>query len=163
MLIFIDTEFTDFKNAELISLGMVSEDGLHEFYVELPVNLANCNDFVIATVLPLLGKVAGAECNKQQLSLRLMQWLAQFADQQPVICFDYDGDWELFCAAMNDEIPEWLHAENIYQKLDQLELQVFFIENKLSQHHALYDARANRHAYRPDQVATDRSMFRKSR
>lgn len=46
MLIFIDTEFTDFKNAELISIGLVTEDCRHEFYVELPVNQARCNDFV---------------------------------------------------------------------------------------------------------------------
>lgn len=163
MLIFIDTEFTDFKQAELISLGLVSEDGQHEFYAELPVNLARCNDFVIATVLPLLGKIAGAKSSKQELTTRLKQWLADFADQQPVICFDYEGDWQLFCAAMNDEIPEWLGAKNIDHQLDPLELQLFFIENKLSQHHALYDARANRHAFRADKVAIDTHRFNKSR
>lgn len=32
MLIFIDTEFTDFAHCELISIALVSDDGQHEFY-----------------------------------------------------------------------------------------------------------------------------------
>jgi len=35
MLIFLDTEFTDFIDCELISIGMVSEDGQHAFYAEV--------------------------------------------------------------------------------------------------------------------------------
>ncbi len=34
MLIFLDTEFTDFIDCDLISIGMVSEDGRHFFYAE---------------------------------------------------------------------------------------------------------------------------------
>jgi len=34
MRIFLDTEFTDFQNAHLISIGLVAEDG-REFYAEL--------------------------------------------------------------------------------------------------------------------------------
>lgn len=92
MLIFIDTEFTDFMNPELISIGLVTDDGQHEFYAELPVNRSKCNDFVLATILPQLGKAPEAQCTPTELLSRLRQWLEQFAQQTPVICFDYDGD-----------------------------------------------------------------------
>lgn len=35
MLIFLDIEFTDFIDCELISIGMVSEDGKHVLYLEV--------------------------------------------------------------------------------------------------------------------------------
>jgi len=35
MLIFLDIEFTDFVDCELISIGMVSEDGKHVLYLEV--------------------------------------------------------------------------------------------------------------------------------
>jgi hypothetical protein len=35
MLVFFDTEFTNFTECELISIGFVSVDGHHEFYCEL--------------------------------------------------------------------------------------------------------------------------------
>ena len=34
MRLFVDTEFTDLLNCDLISIGAVSEDGKHEFYGE---------------------------------------------------------------------------------------------------------------------------------
>jgi len=35
MLVFLDTKFTDFIDCELISIGIVSEDGRHECYLEV--------------------------------------------------------------------------------------------------------------------------------
>lgn len=96
MLIFVvDTEFTDFNVPELISIALVTEDGQHEFYAELPVNREKCNTFVIETVLPQLGTIDGAQCTADELCDRLNLWLAPFARSAPVICFDYDGDWRL--------------------------------------------------------------------
>lgn len=34
MLVFLDTEFTDALDCDLISLAMVREDGQHELYLE---------------------------------------------------------------------------------------------------------------------------------
>ena len=50
MLIFIDTEFSDFINTELISIGLVSMDD-KKFYAELPVERRECSDFVKEAVL----------------------------------------------------------------------------------------------------------------
>lgn len=47
MLLLLDTEFTDILNPELISLGLVSACGQHEFYAELTdFNRSNCTRFV---------------------------------------------------------------------------------------------------------------------
>jgi hypothetical protein len=57
MLVFLDTEFTDFVRPELISIALVAEDG-REFYAErTDYRHDDCSDFVRETVLPLLGRV----------------------------------------------------------------------------------------------------------
>lgn len=64
-----------------------------------------------------------------------------------VICYDYKGDWKLFCEAINNEIPAWLSVENIYRSIDQIVVQTFLLENRIKDHRALNDAKANRYAY----------------
>lgn len=55
MLIFIDTEFTDFVQIDLISIALVTEDG-REFYAERnDYRREDCIDFVRAAVVPMLG------------------------------------------------------------------------------------------------------------
>jgi hypothetical protein len=69
MLIFLDTEFTSFDHPELISMGLVGEDG-REFYAErTDYQRDACSDFVLETVLPLLGRVPGAACSRSELFL----------------------------------------------------------------------------------------------
>lgn len=76
MLIFLDTEFTDFIDCELISIGMVS-DGNHEFYAErTDYDRSLCSDFVREAVLPFLGKTPVASCSRAELSQRLWNWFA---------------------------------------------------------------------------------------
>ena len=54
MLIFLDTEFTDFVDCDCIAIGLVAEDG-REFYAELTdYRQEACSDCVRETVLPLL-------------------------------------------------------------------------------------------------------------
>mgnify|MGYP003705540817 CR=1 FL=1 len=56
MLIFLDTEFTDFIDTELISIGLVDENG-REFYAEsTQYRQEACSDFVRQVVVPLLGQ-----------------------------------------------------------------------------------------------------------
>jgi 3' exoribonuclease, RNase T-like len=164
VLIFIDTEFTDFQNPELISIGLVTEDGQHEFYAELPVDYGKCNDFVLAIVLPQLSRGPGVQRDTEELKIGLKSWIAQFSYKAPItICYDYDGDWTLFCKAIGNDLPIWLSGQNIYPYVDQTALQMFFIENRMNDHHALNDAKANRHAY--DSMAEKRDVmrFKKSR
>lgn len=42
--VFIDTEFTDLLDPQLISIGLVAESG-EEFYAELPYEVRACSVF----------------------------------------------------------------------------------------------------------------------
>jgi hypothetical protein len=154
MLVFLDTEFTNFFRPELISIGLVTEDG-REFYAELSdINEANCSDFVVETVLPLLGRVPGAACTAAELTERLVNWSRALPEASTLI-YDYDLDWDFFNAALNDigSVPSrtW---EKVYLNDLVLEHPVFY-DAKFStftkdwpQHHALVDARAMMNGFR---------------
>ncbi|OAJ60556.1 hypothetical protein A6V36_01820 [Paraburkholderia ginsengiterrae] len=77
MLVFLDTEYTGLGqlSPKLISLGIVTEDGQREFYVELEDTwkLEDCSDFVRRKVLPLLG---GAAVSLLQARERLLDWFS---------------------------------------------------------------------------------------
>ncbi|MDE2428840.1 MAG: hypothetical protein KGM99_08940, partial [Burkholderiales bacterium] len=108
-----------------------------------------CSDFVIETVLPQLGKIPGAQCSFVELEINLRSWLEQFKHYVDVtICFDFDGDWQLFQYALGSHAPDWLTCQNIYRHIDQAVVAQFLADNHLLEHHALNDAKANRYAYR---------------
>lgn len=90
MLIFLDTEFTDFARPDLISLALVSEEGC-EFYAErTDYHRDACSDFVRETVQPLLGRVSGAACSRGELNERLHAWFAQLPEPPP-LCLTSKG------------------------------------------------------------------------
>ena len=62
MHLFLDTEFTDANllKAELISLALVSEDGVNELYLERNPLPGRCSAFVRANVCPLLDRGSAA-------------------------------------------------------------------------------------------------------
>lgn len=148
MLIFIDTEFSDFINTELISIGLVSQDD-KKFYAEVPIERRDCSDFVKEAVLPLLGEIKGAQCTLEVLNVRLRAWLNQFStdDEQVIICYDSGHDWTLFFHALNNDVPAWIRGVNIYPYVNDLKQELFWQESKLERHHALHDAMANRFAF----------------
>lgn len=64
MLVFLDTEFTRMDRPNLISLALVTEDGL-EFYAErTDYDPRQCSEFVRERVLPQLGHVKDAGCTR---------------------------------------------------------------------------------------------------
>ena len=156
MLVFLDTEFTDFVRPDLISIGLVAEDG-REFYAErTDYRSAECNDFVRATVLPLLGRVPGAACRRPVLTRRLRQWLEALPEPATIV-FDYERDWLLLADACLG--PE--HQKPPANVGEALHLDKFAITHPLFEqaqnytytqawppHHALADARALRAGYR---------------
>lgn len=69
VLVFFDTEFTDLSvDAQLISIGLVSEDGERMFYAELSDTYSpkDCSDFTREMVMPLL---EGGDTRLSQLEL----------------------------------------------------------------------------------------------
>jgi hypothetical protein len=65
------------------------------------------------------------------------------------IVYDYDGDWRLLCDAIDYEVPAWISNANIYNEINDLVMEQFFIATGLKSHHALNDAKAMMFAYRP--------------
>lgn len=147
--VFLDTEFTDFEDCELISIGVVSEDG-REFYAErTDYDLSKCNDFVRETVLPLLGQEPAFVGTLKEIGSKLQLWLGQF--DQVEICVDYSKDYELFGDLVRDpwflDIHPAYRCRNIWNDIAAVDLSPYWAEQGRHEHHALHDARANKYAF----------------
>ena len=155
MLLFIDTEFTDLLSPVLISIGIVAQTG-PEFYAEVPFVEDECSAFVRQIVLPLLGKEPNAACSKFELRSRILIWIETIRPpgEEVVICADNQVDIDLLCDALDYRLPGWMMFRLIGHDVDQALINRFFVEAGLPRHHALFDARASRYAYRSacDQV-----------
>lgn len=149
MNVFIDTEFTNFLDPHLISLGMASEYG-EDFYAEVPYPDHTCSAFVRETIVPLLREIPNSYFTLDNLHLEIIKWLeiVRRNKEDVFICVDYPTDWDLFCSALDYRVPTWCHYRLLDKEIVELMLYDFFKNSGLPEHHALYDAQANRHAYR---------------
>jgi len=149
MLIFLDTEFTNFAHPSLISLGLVA-DSSEEFYAEVPYPDRECSAFVREAVIPLLGREPNAAMSKDDLYGQVFNWLklVRSGDEEVDFCIDYQTDWDLFLNAMDYRLPIWCRMRMIAENLNELLRYEFYMKNGLPEHHALYDARAHRYAFR---------------
>ena len=163
MLVFLDTEFTDFARPSLISLGLVAEDG-REFYAELDdYHRDACNEFVRKTVVPLLGRVPGATCHRAELTGRLHVWFEQLSEPATIV-FDFAGDWHLLSHAMfsrdqqstppNFGEPLHLGNSSITHPVFEQALNFTYTQD-WPPHHALADARALMAGYRTWRAAME--------
>jgi hypothetical protein len=155
MKIYYDTEFTSLDSNvdwDLISAGFVTETG-DEWYIEIKdFNREECSNFVINTVLPLLGKGdhPPERLDADHFAHRLSRWLAEF-DQDIELVSDHVCDWHLVNGYCHAELRQqsfkvqgqiWLPAERESIKVDLLETELrFWHPHRGMQHHALYDAR----------------------
>ena len=147
--IFLDTEFTDFLNPKLISIGLVSEDG-REFYAELIDGWwpKQCSMFVVEGVLPCLDRSATCTMSRAKAAIRLMYWLSQMGKEFTVVS-DVPVDWLLMSdllrqqnssgIAIHHQVLVWPGAAMArhYQLLLEETL-----EGDQKRHHSLIDARA---------------------
>jgi len=147
--VFIDTEFTDFLDPKLISIGLVAQSG-EEFYAELPYEVRECSEFVKAAVLPLLGYAPHVEMTKDELYIQITNWLrlVRSKDQEIFICYDYQTDWDLFYDALDGRVPPWCKRRLVADRINELLRYEFHRKNKMPEHHALNDAKANCYAFR---------------
>ena len=145
MRIYIDTEFTDFFDCDLISIALVSEDG-REFYGERSdYDDARCSAFVREAVLPQLGQFPDRVFTRDALRAEVLAWFDQFTGEpEYVLCFDYGGDWYLLLDLI-EEVPDGWLAQQIYSLLDQTQMEAYYRKHG-GRHHALHDARANRYS-----------------
>lgn len=151
--LYLDTEFTDLLNCELLSIGIVADDG-SEFYAERDdADLSQCGDFCRVAVLPQLGADPAAVGSEAEIAARLKDWLAQFKSAEPVlVSVDHPTDWELFTYLVRDEdtleVPNWIKGQSIRAGIDPRDIEEYWQLNGRHDHHALHDARANRYAFK---------------
>lgn len=149
MLLFLDTEYTDPLNIDLISLGLVSEDGKHEFYCErTDFQESWCNTFVRTAVLPRTGQRPDLQTDRAGLRARLATWFATLPRSVTIACDSYT-DWALVLDALDGKRPS-----NLVDRFDLRALidnptfhQAVCRYHELGErpwHHALHDARAHR-------------------
>lgn len=141
LLLFVDTEFTDFKYIDLISIGIVSQD-LHEFYAEnSEYNKAWCNDFVKSEVLTKLQSGEYA-MPYGQLKENLQIWISDLLEEYSSVLFifDYSGDWFL----LGELLIDYPQKEKVKGQQDELEagIELYFMHDRSNEHHALHDAKA---------------------
>lgn len=171
-LVFLDTEFTNFHQPQLLSLGLVSLAG-DECYAELDIDtmdgrlaLVGASEFVRGPdVLGQWGKVAGATMSAWAMGECAGLWLLDQAERHEAsgaghkleICADYTGDFELLERVLR-EATCWgrlrhrirFHdiAPMLNRALPDLAAQDCYEElartRGIRQHHALADALAMR-------------------
>lgn len=150
MLLFLDCEFTDFLDIDLISIALVSDTGRHEFYAErTDFRREACSEFVRAAVLPLLGQVSGAGCDREELRTRLWAFFASLPGEVQ-LATDSRHDLDLLGDALGEGWPPNL-ARSVLDLREQLghpayDLAVgrYHAQPGRPWHHALHDAHANR-------------------
>lgn len=148
MLVFLDTEFTDFIDRELISIGMVSQDGKHELYLEVQdFDRSKCNSFVQSSVWSQLGHIEEAIVRKAEVQARLRNWFATLPRSMVIAC-DSQHDRDLLADALQGKWPA--NLTNWFDLRPLIDTGVF--DRAVAQyhtqarpwHHALYDAHAHR-------------------
>lgn len=148
LMVFIDCEFTDFIDIDLISIALVCEDG-REFYAErTDFRLDECSDFVRVAVLPLLGQVPEAAMTRKELEVKLRGWLSELPEV--VIACDSNHDRDLFVDAVDYQLTPnvvgWIGLDGFSDE----EAEAFYNASTAYHdepghpwHHALHDARAH--------------------
>ncbi len=112
MLLFLDTEYTGLgqHDPKLISIALVPEDGKNQFYAEIEMGDSwakqDCNEFVLAKVLPIL---KGGECQitRAKFRDRLLGWMAALPRSVQVAC-DSDTDFRFLQQILGDDWPDRL-------------------------------------------------------
>jgi len=164
MFYFVDTEFTDFIETELMSIGIVSEDGKHEFYAEVNSYTPEArSQFVIDVVVPLMEPAKYGRPYKRVAS-DLAYWINELPEGNITFVFDYIGDFQLmnelfgvvepsrksnsiFLGAGFDQmlVERGIHLPHVRFAAQQAMLreQEKYFTIDVRRHHALVDAKAN--------------------
>jgi hypothetical protein len=148
MLVFIDCEFTDFIDCELISLAMVSEDGRPEIYLEVAdFDRSKCNAFVQSAVCSQLGQRPEALVCRSEIGERLRSWFATLPNGL-ILASDSQHDRDLLADGLDGNWPAnvvgWLDLRPLTDSSAFNAAQTRYHAAGKPWHHALHDACANR-------------------
>lgn len=150
-LITLDTEFTDFINCELVSIGLIHEDGELEFYAEVreAFDSPHWSAFAWNVVHPLLtGHDSAAPT--AELGKQLYEWL-RLMPRPILILTDEPGyDWMLLKEALGPHIKHLMIQPyrfdsmclGIEHRKTLSDARMNYFGDERPEHHALHDARA---------------------
>lgn len=149
MKMFFDTEFIeDGRTIELISIGIVSEDGRELYLENTEVDLERASDWVKANVVPYLGR-RDASATRSEIRDNLIEFVGDDLDPQ---FWAYYGayDWVALCQLFGTmmDLPSnfpMFHMD-VKQWAEHLDIARFTHPNEM-EHHALHDARWTRAAW----------------
>ena len=163
MKYFFDTEFIeDGKTIDLISIGIVAEDGRELYCVNQDAKLHLANDFVRINVLPHLPKYDDPAWMKHnQIKKEIITFILDFEGYpryytdkvaSKVECWAYYGayDWVAFCQLFGTmiDLPDYL--PQFCMDLKQLSVMKGKPQHPKqirTEHNALEDARWNKQLY----------------
>jgi hypothetical protein len=144
---------TDLVDMDLVSIGLVEDDG-RSFYAERDdFDVVFCSDFVREIVLPMLPEPGALVFSRKGLRKAVETWLAPYHQDEATICYDYSGDWARLWDLYDWQVAPWLKPRNIWENLDMVARSHSCAVNGIPEHHALNDARANAHAFLPERPA----------
>ena len=159
MRIFFDTEFTQFRDGELLSIGFVSEDD-QEMVIEVhdQARHARASEFCKIAVIPQFGTLkANAVTTDAAAGEAIANWLSQFSTPM-TLCYDYKLDWRFFESALRaagawNRLSPRLTAFNVADVANHdscLQVQEDYLLGRSSpgRHHALVDDLALRARWR---------------
>lgn len=147
MKYFLDTEFIeDGRTIDLISIGIVSEDG-REFYAESwAVNWCRASSWVLGNVKPHL--TGENVLDRVEMKKAVLRFIGNDAPEFWGYYADYD--WVVFCQLFGTmmDLPAGfpMYMRDIKQLCDELG-NPKLPETGKGEHHALADARWNKKAY----------------
>lgn len=167
-LVFLDTEFTDLIDPELLSIALVTEDGEAEIYLERR-DLApeRYSDFVQESVIPALERRVEICAGVKEIGNRLAAFIAGLGPSVLIAC-DSDFDWLLLNQCFVRRDGSSIRPANLGRRvtLNYPELQYAYTDEATMvaerfaailaeyrarehapEHHALHDARAWREAW----------------
>lgn len=149
---FMDTEFIESgpgKPIQLISIGVVSEDGRKYYAISREYNSADANQWVKDNVLP--GVELQSAVQPKALAAIREEILAFVGSEKPEFWGYYaDYDWVVFCQIFGtmSELPQgWpMYCRDIKQLCDSMG-NIRLPEQKSTEHNALNDALWNLSAF----------------
>jgi hypothetical protein len=149
MLIFFDTEFIeDGRTIELISIGMVREDGKEYYACFSDCDLSRANDWVKENVIPLLpSKTSPLWKNRDTIRHEILE----FVGPNPIFYANFASyDWVALCQLYGRMIDLPKGWPMFCRDLKQLKVSMGdpkVPEQVGSKHDALEDARQNKRVY----------------
>jgi len=168
MKYFLDTEFIERPNQiDLISIGLVCEDGREYYSISTEYNYYKASDWVKENViLPMyLQEVNGDNRNRfdvaffqrsygrtlLQIRKDLLDFIQVTKYEKPEFWGYYsDYDWVVFCWIFGKmiDLPKGypMYCNNLQQLYDNNDIEVVITEQK-NEHNALDDARWNKEFY----------------